>query len=343
MDAPIKVTIQDFDFDFPRTPDFSLTATPELTFAPSLDFDFPKTPDSSGGPCHGCYEPFSPIRANWLKDPSIPDLQDCGRYCPNCRAFVESFATAQRRSALPASPSKATDIRRGWAYWVNEFSQTKEDKNQDQIATLLGLTTFVQSLKQDEPLLGLWRDDIAEGLLWERGIWDQPTGKKRTMPFPSWTWMSLPGPVQYPSFSLTRKEIELLDTRIRWSHEPLYSTLKSAELLLRAKVLKGTLTWHGRESPQSSLYLDMGDSSKVALFERVDIPDSYYENATVRLILIGGTVQHWFFLIASVVNPERNPYVRIGRAYSPCNPKRDIYGKLRKHFATIEPQVLTLR
>ena len=152
--------------------------------------------------------------------------------------------------------------------------------------------------------------------------------------------MSLPGSVHYPSFRRTSKHIELIRPRICWSDGEYDSSLEIAELRLRAKVLKATLTYHGRESGQSSLYVEIG-SSKVPLFERVDIPDSYYDNTTVKLILIGGTDQHWFFLIASnVVNPERNPYVRIGRAYSPCD---RAFKRLEEHFATIDSQILTLR
>ncbi|KAL1604955.1 hypothetical protein SLS60_004496 [Paraconiothyrium brasiliense] len=217
----------------------------------------------------------------------------------------------------------------------------RKHNNQNQAIALVGLITFVQDLKKDEPLLGLWKQDLAEGLLWERGIWDEPAPRKRIAPFPSWTWMGLPGAVQYPSFRLTSKRIELIHPRICWSQVEFDSSLEIAELLLRAKVLKGTLTYHGRESSQPSLYVDMGGSSKIPLFERVDIPDSYYDNTTVQLILIGGTERHWFFLIASnIVNPERNPYVRIGRAYSPCD---RAFKKLEEYFATVDSQILTLR
>lgn len=302
--------------------------------------DFPDTPRTGDGLCRECYESCGPIGVR-RKVPRISRLRISGKSCPGCRTRLEFIAAAYRQDSRPISLSltNSDDIRRSWAYWVNEYSRAKQSKNEEQATTLLSLIAFVQELKKDEPLLGLWKEEIAEGLLWERGVWDEPAGRKRIAPFPSWTWMSLPGAVQYPNFCLETKEVELIHPRICWSNQPLSSTLEIAELLLRGKVFKGTLTYHGRESSASSLYLDMGDS-KVPLFERVDIPDSYHDNTTVRLILVGGTAHHWFFLIASVVNPERNPYVRIGRAYSPCD---RTFKKLKEHFATVDSQIFTLR
>lgn len=302
--------------------------------------DFPTTPTGTGdGLCQECYDSFKPIGPARRKLPRISSLRVSSKSCQGCQTLLDFFIAAQRQSILPVSASNPVDLRRSWAYWVSEYSQ-KKHANESQAIALSGLITFVQDLKKDEPLLGLWKQDLAEGLLWERGIWYEPAARKRIAPFPSWTWMSLPGAVQYPSFRLTSKHIELIHPRICWSQGEYDSSLEIAELLLRAKVLKGTLTYHGRESTQSSLHVDIG-SSKIPLLERVDIPDSYYDNTTVQLILIGGTDRHWFFLIASnVVNPERNPYVRIGRAYSPCD---RAFKKLEEHFATVNSRMLNLR
>ncbi|KAK7192164.1 hypothetical protein DPSP01_009820 [Paraphaeosphaeria sporulosa] len=302
--------------------------------------DFPTTPTGTGdGLCQECYDSFKPVGPARRKVPRISSLRVSSKSCQGCQTLLDFFTAAQRQSVYPVSASNPVDLKRSWAYWVSEYSQ-KKHTNESQAIALSGLITFVQDLKKDEPLLGLWKQELAEGLLWERGIWHEPAPRKRIAPFPSWTWMSLPGAVQYPSFRLTSKHIELIHPRICWSQGEYDSSLEIAELLLRAKVLKGTLTYHGRESAQSSLYVEIG-SSKVPLFERVDIPDSYYDNTTVQLILIGGTDRHWFFLIASnVVNPERNPYVRIGRAYSPCD---RAFKKLEEHFKTVNSQVLNLR
>lgn len=299
--------------------------------------DFPDCPKTGDGLCRECHESSGPIGAR-RRLPRISRLRISSKSCPGCRSRLDFINAAQE--LRPISLSNPADIKKSWAFWVNEYSRAKQNGNEEQATTLLGLTAFVQDIKKDEPLLGLWKNDIAEGLLWERGVWNEPAGRKRIAPFPSWTWMSLPGAVQCPSFDLVSKEVELIHSRICWSSQPLTSSLEISELLLRAKVFKGTLTYHGRESPMSSLFLDIGGPSKVPLFERVDIPDSYYDNTTVRLILIGGTAHHWFFLIASVVNPERNPYVRIGRAYSACN---RAFQTLTDHFATVDSQIFTLR
>lgn len=301
--------------------------------------DLPNGPKTGDGLCQDCYESLSHIEPS-RKVPRISRLRTSSKSCPCCRTLLEFIVATQHQATKPFSIPNSVDIGRSWACWVNDYSRAKQNRNEYQSTALLRLIDFVQDLKKDESLLGLWKEDIAEGLLWERGVWSEPAGRKRITPFPSWTWMSLPGAVQYPSFSLASKEIELIHPRICWSSQPLNSTLRIAELLLRAKVFKGTLTYHGRESSKSSLYLDLDGSSRVALFERVDIPDSYHDNNTVRLILIGGTKHHWFFLITSVVNPERNPHVRIGRAYSPCN---HTFKKLKDHFATVDPQIITLR
>lgn len=305
--------------------------------------DFPDTPRTGDGLCQECYESFGSVGRVASRVPRISKLRISSRSCAGCRALLDFFVAAQRQSSRPISFTNPVDLRRSWAYWVNEYSRVNTPANEEHAFAILGLINFVQRLKKDEPLLGLWKEDLAEGLLWERGVWSEPAGRRRITPYPSWSWMSLPGAVQYPNFSLSTKEIELVHPRICWSSQPLNSSLEIAELLLRGKVLRGILTYHGRESPASSLHLDIEGFSKMALFERIDIPDAYYENTTVKLIVVGSTREHWFFLIASVVNPERNPYVRIGRAYSTYDPHGNTFRKLEEYLATVESQMFTLR
>lgn len=253
------------------------------------------------------------------------------------------FVRARDQSFLPISISSPADIRRSWGCWVNDYSRRKLSRDEDRMAALAGLTKFIQGLNQDEPLLGLWRNDLALGLLWERGVWDGPASRRRISAFPTWTWMSLPGPAQYPDFQLTTNEIELVQSQIRWAGEPLTSSLERAELVLRGKVLPGTLTTRGRASTESFASVYLEGTSRAPLYERVDLPDSRYDNDSVYYIPIGATSMHWFFIIALLVDSERNAYARIGRAYSPGDDDLSDYRVLWAHFAGMEPQNIILR
>lgn len=143
------------------------------------------------------------------------------------------------------SPSVISDTRiyQGWEVMVKDYSRRRFSSMQDRVYALAGVISRFQDVYKDEPLAGLWRKDLAAGLLW----FVQKPSEGPVLPelsdVPSWSWMSVRGQVQYGSIQrdhTTRTHLEAIepgqDPVITWSGTPLTSKIDSAVLHLRGPV-----------------------------------------------------------------------------------------------------------
>jgi hypothetical protein len=100
------------------------------------------------------------------------------------------FDTDRKRFVFAASdtgdntPSKYYDR---WLQLVQSYSQLELTYKTDRLPALSGIASHVASKTKDVYVAGLWRDDIAAGLLWY--VWPyQPVAPKYIAP--SWSWAS---------------------------------------------------------------------------------------------------------------------------------------------------------
>jgi hypothetical protein len=159
-----------------------------------------------------------------------------------------------------------TKADESWWTWVEDYSKRHLTKPSDKLAAIAGLTKVVAQVNGNgEPLAGLWSHDIHFGLMWtvsghsrwaQSGIPPDNTRRSPVAGLPSWSWVSMDSPVQ-AAFERklenwrdhshgVRGRAEFIGSTIQWSGEPLTSTLLSAKLHLRTKVITAALFSGGK-------------------------------------------------------------------------------------------------
>ena len=143
-------------------------------------------------------------------------------------------------------PTKA-EARESWEDVICIYNQLKLTKQSDKIAAFAGITSFMQTLLDDTPFLGLWKSDLPHDLLWVLNY--QPGTEKIPvlidLSIPSWSWLSLSGT---GSISLLKNHtshdadksaavLEIIHSSITWSGQPHTSNIFSADLVVRSRLI----------------------------------------------------------------------------------------------------------
>jgi hypothetical protein len=82
-----------------------------------------------------------------------------------------------------------------WQELVSEYSSREVTKPAHKITAFLGLSKMVEGVLQDEFAVGLWKKShFLPSLLWSA---HKPGGTSRNKYYPSWTWASIEGSVEY--------------------------------------------------------------------------------------------------------------------------------------------------
>jgi hypothetical protein len=92
-----------------------------------------------------------------------------------------------------------------WPDIVMEYSRRSLTKDSDRIAALSGLANYMEECTTDTYYAGMWYEDLRYQLMWHVDV-RNPEGNEdlalptSRFPFPyapSWSWMSVPGPITY--------------------------------------------------------------------------------------------------------------------------------------------------
>lgn len=99
-----------------------------------------------------------------------------------------------------------------WQRVVESYSRRRLTFAKDKLPAIAGLANAVQRVVGCEYLAGLWRDNMLNGLLWQRSgsgtVHDEQ--EKGVYYAPSWSWASVNFPVTYINIS-EADEAEVLD------------------------------------------------------------------------------------------------------------------------------------
>lgn len=121
-----------------------------------------------------------------------------------------------------------------YAFWyrmMEDYSCRKLSFEKDRLPALAGMVEVFREHVDDGPLLGLWRGDLVNGLLWrvrEPGQRASPPGVA-----PSWSWTSVSGPVSWDGsfFSIeTGGKLEVISAEVEWAGRPMTSSVVAAPL-----------------------------------------------------------------------------------------------------------------
>ena len=125
-------------------------------------------------------------------------LFDIDREKHESDATVPPVTASMLQSSVPLAPTILDD----WLMAIERYSSRNLTVPGDKFPAISGLAAAVSSLlAHDEDdskyLAGLWRRDIARGLLWKRTGSAPKLIPGRQLTIPSWSWASYAGPVKF--------------------------------------------------------------------------------------------------------------------------------------------------
>jgi hypothetical protein len=132
-------------------------------------------------------------------------------------------ATQTQHTEIFASAEQAFDLE--WAEVVRQYSSCALTRSTDKIPALLGIITEIQGLSSLEHVQGIWKHNLAQGLLWACVLPElldrnpEPTSRLENGK-PSWTWASVQCTIRHfiPSSPVEwQVPIEILDRSLALS------------------------------------------------------------------------------------------------------------------------------
>ncbi|KAJ8130723.1 hypothetical protein O1611_g2903 [Lasiodiplodia mahajangana] len=109
---------------------------------------------------------------------------------PDDEAIMEEDAETEEE----ADPKKVTYL--AWQKLVAEYCSRSLSKSTDKAPAFLGLSEMIAETIDDEFIIGVWKKShFFPSLLWAA---PKPGGRSRNQNYPSWTWASIDGKINYP-------------------------------------------------------------------------------------------------------------------------------------------------
>ena len=141
---------------------------------------------------------FTPQRVYWARSAGHSNL---GMLAPIVRDFPASRREGMR---LMGEASSSALMRRcaiskvtpySWYRIIQEYSTCTLSKEKDKLYAIQGIALLMQTFTADEYHSGLWLSWVHMGLLWSSTNRNAPRPSSKRAP--SWSWVSVDGPIQY--------------------------------------------------------------------------------------------------------------------------------------------------
>ncbi|KAI1087222.1 heterokaryon incompatibility protein-domain-containing protein [Rostrohypoxylon terebratum] len=87
-----------------------------------------------------------------------------------------------------------------WYHMIEQYTTRNITKDSDRLPALLGVANALGAITGDGYIAGIWLGDLLEGLTWCAAN-DEGLEHPQTRTGPSWSWVSVKGPVQFPIYS----------------------------------------------------------------------------------------------------------------------------------------------
>lgn len=100
-----------------------------------------------------------------------------------------------------------------WYLLLRQYSSRLISFDGDKIRAIDGLQGVMGARLGDTLVHGIWKGDIAIGLLWRMEDGSNVTVKRTTLPLPSWSWARYHGVVEHGWFSLIEGRFEILGSK----------------------------------------------------------------------------------------------------------------------------------
>lgn len=136
----------------------------------------------------------------------------CGYYTPSYSRNPISHPIKPQHAACVRKGSAGGSMASRWVQLVQQYTALDLTFDTDRLPAIAGVAKqFRRGLENKKYMAGLWEETLLTGLTWARAV-------SRTVPFhwqsrvrplearprtsdvgPSWSWISVPGPITYPS------------------------------------------------------------------------------------------------------------------------------------------------
>ena len=132
-------------------------------------------------------------------------------------------------------------VNERWRGVISTYSGSRKLTNaSDKLPALSGIVSLFQAKTKDEYLAGLWKTDLAHGLMWRLGDYTGP-GSFKWKAFrhraPSWSWACWDGSIRFPFDAMKPTEDDygavLLDCKIKYKGLNHFGEVDSGTLRLR--------------------------------------------------------------------------------------------------------------
>jgi len=163
--------------------------------------------------------------------------------------YEESTLSRMRRDFVKLDGGHRAEAYQSWRRLAETYSRRKVTFEKDRLPALAGITPHFRDLLGDEPILGLWRDELVAGLLW---VTHYDAIRSPVQGIPSWSWMSIKGGINYDELWFSSghngndyyadPKLEICSATVIWSATPLSSSLESSKLVVRGFLLQVSLT-----------------------------------------------------------------------------------------------------
>jgi hypothetical protein len=212
------------------------------------------------------------------------DIEDdhFGSSTLDIRKFLSDVAGNKLGAEGSPSPNKET-VYRWWREVVQGYSEGRLSVLPDKLSAVSAAARRFASVLQSEYVHGLWRDDLARGLMWyshrPQRIRHPDHWRRKGLSGYTWSWASVNGPVAYPHEYMDRNPTYTAKASYLTfglpSADDMFSDKSNVFMRLQAKAL-GPFAWedlarflpsrtqeHGTEEPSASrmgcIYPDEND------------------------------------------------------------------------------------
>lgn len=112
------------------------------------------------------------------------------------QALASHAAAIVSTQFIPQSSYDAEKWAGTWGTLVNEYSQRSLSFKQDKLLAFSAIAQEMSKSRKDRYLVGLWKDDLPQNLLWKPCLHPRRQSVYRAL---SWSWASIDGTIDLPS------------------------------------------------------------------------------------------------------------------------------------------------
>ena len=132
-----------------------------------------------------------------------------------------------------------------WYSMVHAYSVRQLTFPSDKLPAMAGIASRVQEITHDDYLAGHWRREMERSLFWESFTLDlsDPPARAANYRAPSWSWASIDGRINSPSYNLARggaipPPIQIVDVSTRIDGNNPFGSVSDAKLVINARCMK---------------------------------------------------------------------------------------------------------